>query len=88
MIGCAKKRPWISGLVSILTKISIANLGKLAPTAKTVLLTGDDLKLENTAERPDRIVPVGGQRDGIGREFFHVFPAYSYTILDLQAQSP
>jgi hypothetical protein len=73
---------------AVKTKINIANLGKLAPTARTVLLTGKNLKLENTAEQPDCVVPVDGQRDGIGPEFVHVFPAYSFTILDLQSQSP
>jgi hypothetical protein len=73
---------------AVKARIDIASVGKLAPTARTVLLTGNDLKLENTAEQPDRVAPVNGQRDGIGPEFFHVFPGYSYTILDLQSQLP
>ena len=43
---------------AVKTKINIAGMGKLAPTARTVLLTGNDLKLENTAEQPNRVVPV------------------------------
>ena len=73
---------------AVKARINIAGVGKLAPTARTVLLTGSDLKLENTAEQPDRVAPVNGQRDGIGPEFFLVFPTYSYTILDLQSQLP
>ena len=66
------------------TRIAIAGLEKLTPVAKLVVLTGDNLKLENTAEKPDRVVPATSTRDGIGREFIHIFPAYSYSIIDMQ----
>ncbi len=46
---------------SIKTKINIAGMGKLAPTARTVLLTGNNLKLENTVGEPNRIVPVSAR---------------------------
>jgi hypothetical protein len=69
---------------ALTTKVNIAGMAQLAPVAKTVLLTGEDLKLENTAEQPHRIAPVTGQRDGIGPEFVHVFPAYSYTIQEVR----
>ena len=66
--------------------IHISGMGRLRPTAKMVLLTGGNLNLDNTADQSDRIVPVAGQRDGIGPAFVHNFPAYSYTILDLREQ--
>jgi len=69
---------------SIKTKINIAGMGKLAPTARTVLLTGNNLKLENTVGEPNRIVPVSARRDGIAPEFVHVFPAYSYAIIEIK----
>ena len=50
-----------------------------------VLLTGGNLNLDNTADQSDRIVPAASQREGIGLDFFHVFPAYSYTVLDFRA---
>jgi hypothetical protein len=66
--------------------IHISGMGRLRPTAKMVLLTGGNLNLDNTADQSDRIVPVAGQRDGIGLDFVHNFPAYSYTILDSREQ--
>ena len=66
------------------TKIAIAGMERISPLAKLVVLTGDDLKSENTAENQTRVVPVSSTRDGISPEFVHIFPAYSYTILDIE----
>ena len=71
---------------AVKTKIGIAGMGKLSRTARTVMLTGSDLKLENTAEQPNRVVPMSGQRDGIAAEFMYVFPAYSYTIIEIKRE--
>ncbi len=70
---------------AITSKVRVEGMAKLAPTAATVVLTGSDLKRDNTAEEPTRVVPNAGRRDGIGPEFNHVFPAYSYTILTVRA---
>lgn len=67
------------------TKTTIAGLPRLASAAQTVILTGDDRRLENTADQPTRVAPVAGTRDGIAPEFMHLFPAYSCTIMDLKA---
>lgn len=71
---------------SIKTKVHLAGMGPIAPTATTVLLTGNSLKLDNTADEPTRIAPVAGSRDGIGDDFVHQFPAYSYTLIDVQTK--
>ena len=71
---------------SIRTKVHLAGTGPLVPSAATVLLTGNDLKLDNTAAEPGRVVPLVGKRDGIAEDFVHQFPAYSYTLIDLRRQ--
>jgi alpha-L-arabinofuranosidase len=72
---------------SLRTKIHIAGVGQLRPIAQTVLLTGDNLNVDNTADQPTSVVPVTRQRAGIGPDFVHDFPAYSYAILDFRAES-
>ena len=71
---------------SIKAKVHVAGMGALAPTAKTALLTAANLKLDNTAEEPTRVAPTAGSRDGIGPDFVHAFPAYSYTVIDMRAK--
>ncbi len=65
------------------TKIYITGMREMAPTANIVLLTGKSLKEDNTAENPERIAPMTGQISDAGSGFQHVFPAYSYTIIQL-----
>lgn len=67
----------------IKTTIKIAGMGPLAPTANAVLLTGPDLKLDNTAGEPSRIAPTQSKLQGISESFTHSFPAYSYTLIDV-----
>jgi hypothetical protein len=69
---------------SIKAKVHLAGMERIAPSAKTVLLTGSSLKLDNTAAEPARVVPVAGSRDGIATDFAHQFPAYSYTLIDVR----
>lgn len=66
---------------AILSKINIAGMATLQPKAKTVLLTGDNLKLENTADQPNRVVPVEGSLNAIAPEFTHVFPRFRTQLL-------
>jgi hypothetical protein len=66
------------------TRIGIAGLRGLSPRARVVTLTGGDLNAHNTAADPTALAPVASARDGIGPDFEHSFPAYSYTILTLE----
>lgn len=69
---------------AVTARVRVKGVAGLASKAKTLVLTGRDLSLDNTAEEPLRVAPVAGERDGIASEFEHVLPAYSYTVIALR----
>ena len=66
-------------------RIEIAGVTAVEPTGTAIVLTGDPGDA-NSLRQPERIVPVESQLSGLGPSFEHTFPAFSISVLQLQAR--
>jgi alpha-L-arabinofuranosidase len=55
--------------------------GRLAATAKAIVLTSAGAADENTFDAPTKVAPREESVPGIGAAFHHTFPANSITVL-------
>ena len=64
--------------------INLQGIPSIAQEAAVSVLQSASLADNNSLEEPDRIEPVESRIDGASREFEHVFPPHSLTILRLK----
>jgi alpha-L-arabinofuranosidase len=64
-------------------QLNLAGIGKMASTAKIIVLAGEPGDANSFAE-PQKISPLGGVLEIPGAEFQHEFPANSFTIIRLK----
>lgn len=67
-------------------KIDVKGAAKVAPEGLTVTLKADKPEDTNSITEPEKIVPVTAKVKGLGRSFTRQFPAYSITVLQLEAK--
>jgi len=58
----------------------------IAPTGTAIVLSSANLGDTNTITSPNKVRPIQSKLTGIGKQFRHVFPPYSLTVLVLKAQ--
>jgi alpha-L-arabinofuranosidase len=58
----------------------------IAPVGTAIVLSSANLSDTNTLADPNKVRPIQSKLTGIGRQFRHVFPPYSLTVLLLKAQ--
>jgi alpha-L-arabinofuranosidase len=66
------------------TDIHLAGADKVQPSGTEIVLTSDKPTDENTLDNPTRVVPVTKPLSGAGKDFKHVFPPNSVTVLRLK----
>jgi alpha-N-arabinofuranosidase len=67
-------------------RISLTGVKSVAPTGKLTTLASPDPEAGNSLESPTRIVPQARELKGLGREFTLTVPAYSVSVLELDAK--
>ncbi|MGM9486604.1 alpha-L-arabinofuranosidase C-terminal domain-containing protein [Ideonella sp. YS5] len=67
-------------------RISLTGLKSVAPTGKLTTLSSPDGDAGNSLDNPTRIVPQAREVKGLGREFTLTVPAYSVSVLELDAK--
>ncbi len=68
--------------------VQIKGAGRVASQGTMILLAGGKLTDENSITEPRKIAPVTSSLKGLGGEFKHTFPPYSFTVLRLKTRSP
>jgi alpha-N-arabinofuranosidase len=58
----------------------------LLPRGKAVTIGSDNPEETNTITDPRKIVPVTTELSGLKKQFRHVFPPNSVTVLELQVK--
>jgi alpha-N-arabinofuranosidase len=66
--------------------INLRGVGAVDPSAKVIVLAGDDPKAANTLENPTKIAPTQTTIANASASFHHMLPPYSFTLLRLNAQ--
>ena len=62
----------------------ISGLSGIEPSAKSTVLSAENLDDTNTIDAPKKVVPVATTVTGVGKSFTRAFPPYSVTVLILQ----
>jgi alpha-N-arabinofuranosidase len=76
----------VNGQATPLTvKIEIAGVASADSEGRQIVLTSANPTDTNSLHEPEKIVPVESALTGVSRNFAHTFPAYSITVLQLQA---
>ncbi len=65
--------------------IKIEGVRRLGRRGIATVLAGETLTDENSLAEPKKLAPIISQLNGVGTSFAHTFPAYSLTVLRLQA---
>ncbi|MEN6578672.1 MAG: alpha-L-arabinofuranosidase C-terminal domain-containing protein [Phycisphaerales bacterium] len=65
--------------------IKIEGVRRLGRRGIATVLAGEKLTDENSLAEPKKLAPVISQLNSVGTSFAHTFPAYSLTVLRLQA---
>jgi len=63
------------------TALDLRGAGKLAATARAIVLAAPSADDENTFDAPTRVAPRESAVGGVGPTFRHTFPAHSITVL-------
>jgi alpha-N-arabinofuranosidase len=66
--------------------ISLAGVKRVAPTGRFTVLSSPDPEAGNSLESPTRIVPQARELKSLGREFTLTVPAYSVSVLEIDAK--
>lgn len=69
------------GAAPLTTRIQLAGVKSLGPSARSIVLTGDSFDAVNSFETPKNIAPVEFRIEIRGSDFQHAFPARSLTVL-------
>ncbi len=56
-----------------------------ASDGEAIVLTADDPLAKNSLEKPDNVIPQKRSIAGVSKEFEHLFPAHSATILKIKS---
>jgi len=67
------------------TQININGVASVDGRAKCVVLSSDSLTDTNSITDPKKIVPIESAISGVSSSFSHTFPAYSVTMLQIDA---
>lgn len=67
-------------------RISLAGVKSVAPAGKLTTLSSPDGDAGNSLDNPTRIVPQAREIKGLGREFTLTVPAYSVSVLEVDAK--
>lgn len=67
------------------TGVTISGVKSVADAASLIVLQGDPAD-ENSLQQPDKVVPTESRISVAGREFTHIFPAHSVTIMRIPAE--
>jgi alpha-N-arabinofuranosidase len=67
-------------------KIAITGVASVAPEGEAVVMKASSPTDTNTIDDPKKIVPVTEKAIGLSTNFTREFPAYSITVLELQAK--
>ncbi len=67
-------------------RLSISGVNRVSPEATLTVLSSADPDAGNSLEEPQRIVPVKRSLRGVAREFTLTVPAYSVSVLEIDAK--
>ena len=70
----------------IAADVQLKGAGRVASQGTMIVLAGGKLTDENSIAEPRKIAPVTSSLKGLGGEFKHTFPPYSFTVLRLKTR--
>jgi alpha-L-arabinofuranosidase len=67
-------------------EVQISGVTSVEPKGEATVLKGKSVDDTNSLKEPKNIVPVTEKAKGLGADFTRTFPAFSITVLELQAK--
>ena len=67
-------------------QIKLTGAGQVKPTGRLIRLSALSTGATNTLREPTKIVPVTSSIRGVSSDFHHTFPAYSISVIELDAK--
>lgn len=67
-------------------RIKLSGVEKIASTGTAVVMCATSPDDTNSISEPEKVIPITSRVDGLGMDFIREFPAYSITVLRLNAR--